>query len=125
MAPFFFVCSDEPIETPTLQLTTRLSNRSWLGDADADEDDPFAEIDEEEFGDEADLEANVARDKHARMCSHIVELVEALKPSAPEEELNEACEQLVSTTRGGTEVNSLTDFGFPSFSFLLPHRMRS
>lgn len=34
-----------PVAQPmqTLQLTTRLSNRSWFGDED-DEEDPFAEV---------------------------------------------------------------------------------
>ncbi|PWN48605.1 hypothetical protein IE53DRAFT_319044 [Violaceomyces palustris] len=77
----------------TLQLTARLSNRSWLGDDDRDEDDPFAEIDEG-FEDEGDLEANVARDKHARLCAHVTELVEALKPDGRENDLLNACEQI-------------------------------
>jgi hypothetical protein len=27
-----------------MQLTTRLSNKSWLGDEDSGEEDPFAEV---------------------------------------------------------------------------------
>src|SRR5438552_906959 len=42
---------------------SKLSNNSWLGDED-DEDDPFASL--EQGFDEMDLQANIARDKHAR-----------------------------------------------------------
>lgn len=78
----------------TLQLTTRLSKRSWLGDDDSDED-PFAEF-EDDFSQEADLEANVARDKHARMCASVNDLVEELQATTSEDQLIEACEQLES-----------------------------
>ncbi|CBQ68144.1 related to MAPKK kinase [Sporisorium reilianum SRZ2] len=77
----------------TLQLTARLSNRSWLRDDDADEDDPFAEIDEG-LNAEADLEANVARDQHARMCAFVTELVESLDTRAGVEELLQVCEDI-------------------------------
>ena len=87
--------------TPTLQLTTRLSNRSWLGD-DEDDDDPFAEIDGE-LADQADLESNLARDKHARNAAEVTKLVDALQDaSIGEEELIETCYQLVSVARPGT-----------------------
>ncbi|SPO40049.1 related to MAPKK kinase [Pseudozyma flocculosa] len=76
-----------------LQLTTRLSQRSWLGDDRDDEDDPFAEIDED-LDAEADMEANVARDKHARMCTYVSDLVDSLSPDAPDRELLRACEQI-------------------------------
>lgn len=55
-----------------LMLHSKLSNNSWLGDED-DEDDPFASI--EQGFDEMDLQANIARDKHARLCT----LVEGLE----------------------------------------------
>ncbi|CDW98725.1 hypothetical protein [Sporisorium scitamineum] len=77
----------------TLQLTARLSNRSWLRDDDADEDDPFAEIDEG-LNTEADLEANVARDQHARICAFVTELVESLDTRAGVEELLQVCEDI-------------------------------
>ncbi|KAJ7163077.1 hypothetical protein C8R46DRAFT_1281413 [Mycena filopes] len=56
-----------------LQLTTRLSNRSWLGDDNSDEEDPFAEED--------DLEANLQRDKYARLCNMVNGLIDQLTPS--------------------------------------------
>ncbi|SNX84122.1 related to MAPKK kinase [Melanopsichium pennsylvanicum] len=77
----------------TLQLTARLSNRSWMRDDDGDEDDPFAEIDEG-LNAEADLEANVARDQHARMCAFVTELVESLDTHAGVEELLQVCEDI-------------------------------
>ncbi|SOV01322.1 related to MAPKK kinase [Ustilago sp. UG-2017a] len=77
----------------TLQLTARLSNRSWMRDDERDEDDPFAEIDEG-LNAEADLEANVARDQHARMCAFVTELVESLDTPAGVEELLQVCEDI-------------------------------
>lgn len=77
----------------TLQLTARLSNRSWMRDDEGDEDDPFAEIDEG-LNAEADLEANVARDQHARMCAFVTELVESLDTRAGVEELLQVCEDI-------------------------------
>ncbi|KAJ7070151.1 hypothetical protein C8F01DRAFT_1115466 [Mycena amicta] len=76
-----------------LQLTTRLSNRSWLGD-NSDEEDPFAEIDEG-FA-EDDLEANLQRDKYARLCNMVNGLIDQLTPSAPDFQLRDACDQLVN-----------------------------
>ncbi|KAF4577422.1 hypothetical protein EYR36_005410 [Pleurotus pulmonarius] len=78
----------------TLQLNTRLSNKSWLGDEDSDEEDPFAEIDEG-FA-EDDLEANLQRDKHARLCNAVNQLIDELSPSAPDFQLRDACDQLIS-----------------------------
>ncbi|KAG6335620.1 hypothetical protein ID866_3477 [Astraeus odoratus] len=82
---------EQPVQT--LQLNTRLSNKSWLGDED-DEDDPFAEIDEG-FA-EDDLEANLQRDKHARLCSMVNQAIDQLTPSAPDFQLREACDELIS-----------------------------
>ncbi|CAL1713540.1 unnamed protein product [Somion occarium] len=83
--------SSQPMQT--LQLNTRLSNKSWLGDED-DEEDPFAEIDEG-FAEE-DLESNLQRDKYARLCNTVNTLIDELTPSAPDFQLREACDQLVS-----------------------------
>ncbi|TFY76873.1 hypothetical protein EWM64_g7138, partial [Hericium alpestre] len=78
--------------TQTLQLNTRLSNKSWLGDEDTDEEDPFAEIDEGYAED--DLEANLQRDKYARLTNAVNQLIDELTPSAPDFQLRDACEQL-------------------------------
>ncbi|KAG6817006.1 hypothetical protein H0H87_000902 [Tephrocybe sp. NHM501043] len=77
----------------TLQLNTRLSNKSWLGD-NSDEEDPFAEIDEG-FS-EDDLEANLQRDKYARLSNMVNQLIDELTPSAPDFQLREACDQLLN-----------------------------
>ncbi|KAL4809074.1 hypothetical protein BDV18DRAFT_133918 [Aspergillus unguis] len=77
----------------TLMLNTKLSNNSWLGDLD-DEDDPFAQL--EEGLDETDLEANIARDKHARLRNQVEGLVGSLKTSHDEEVLGDISEQLLA-----------------------------
>ncbi|KAJ7644441.1 hypothetical protein FB45DRAFT_897923 [Roridomyces roridus] len=81
-------------QPPALQLNTRLSNRSWLGDDNSDEEDPFAEIDEG-FA-EDDLEANLQRDKYARLCNMVNGLIDQLTPSAPDFQLRDACDQLLN-----------------------------
>ncbi|PLB54391.1 cytokinesis protein sepH [Aspergillus steynii IBT 23096] len=77
----------------TLMLNSKLSNNSWLGDQD-DEDDPFAQL--EEGLDEMDLEANIARDKHARLRNQVEGLVSSLKTSQDEDVLGEISEQLLT-----------------------------
>jgi hypothetical protein len=49
---------------------------------------------EEEFAEE-DLDANLQRDKQARLCATVNQLVEELVPNAPDYELRETCDQLV------------------------------
>ncbi|KAG7088758.1 hypothetical protein E1B28_012724 [Marasmius oreades] len=83
--------SEHPIG---LKLNTRLSNRSWLREEDSDEEDPFAEIDEG-FS-EDDLEANLQRDKYARLCNQVNSLIDELTPSAPDFQLRDACDQLLT-----------------------------
>ncbi|KAL8682760.1 MAG: hypothetical protein Q9186_001182 [Xanthomendoza sp. 1 TL-2023] len=79
-------------ESGTLMLNSKLSNNSWLGDED-DDDDPFAQL--EEGFDEMDLETNVARDKYARLCTQVEGLVGSLKISQAEDALAELSEQLL------------------------------
>lgn len=78
--------------TGTLMLQSKLSNNSWLGDED-DEDDPFASL--EQGFDEMDLQANIARDKHARLCTLVEGLVGSLKTTQSEDILTNLSEQLV------------------------------
>ncbi len=75
-----------------LMLLSKLSNSSWLGD-DEDEDDPFAMMDP--GWDEMDLEANIARDRHARLAEKVEELVRSLKTTEGEDILVEISEDLV------------------------------
>ena len=95
-----------------MQLTTRLSNKSWLGDEDTDEEDPFAEIDE--GFDEDDLEANLQRNKYARLTSNISSLIDELSPAAPDFQLRDACDQL---------MNILTDAPEMHVQFMSSHGM--
>lgn len=74
-------------------LHSKLSNNSWLGDQD-DEDDPFAQL--EEGFDEMDLEANIARDKYARLRNQVEGLVSSLKTSQDDDVLADISEQLLS-----------------------------
>ncbi|KAI9801336.1 MAG: hypothetical protein M1825_003314 [Sarcosagium campestre] len=85
--------SDSSSEHGTLMLNSKLSNNSWLGDED-DEDDPFAQL--EEGFDEMDLQANIARDKYARLCTQVERLVSSLKTSNDDDMLADLSEQLVS-----------------------------
>ncbi|KZT60691.1 Pkinase-domain-containing protein [Calocera cornea HHB12733] len=86
----------------TLKLNTRLSSKSWLGDQDEDEDDPFAEIDES--FDEVDLESNLIRDKYARLCSQVNQLIDELVPTATEAKLRDALDQLLAITEETPEL---------------------
>ena len=88
----------------TLMLTSKLSNHSWLGDED-DDDDPFAQL--EEGFDETDLEANVARDKYARLCTQVEGLVSSLKISQAEETLADLSEQLLDILSDLPETKSV------------------
>ncbi|KAG0280987.1 hypothetical protein BGZ96_001333 [Linnemannia gamsii] len=80
-----------------LTLQSRLSNHSWFGnDAGSDEEDPFAEVDE--GFDEIDMEANIARDKYARICANIAEqfrLLENQKNQRSERQLEVVCDRLM------------------------------
>ena len=48
---------------------------------------------------EDDLEANLQRDKYARLTSTISQLIDELTPSAPDFQLRDACDQLVCVRR--------------------------
>jgi aminoglycoside/choline kinase family phosphotransferase len=51
---------------------------------------------------EDDLEANLQRDKYARLTSAVNELIDELTPSAPDFQLRDACDQLVSPSPRST-----------------------
>lgn len=121
------VANDHSMQT--LQLNTRLSNKSWvcqvwlilagranhdnkLGDENSDEEDPFAEVvvrwttivvpsklvsypQIDEGFSEDDLDANLQRDKYARLCNTVNQLIDELTPSAPDFQLRDACDQMV------------------------------
>lgn len=92
------------------------TNRLQLGDENSDEEDPFAEVCllffvapatlsytskqiDEGFA-EDDLDANLQRDKNARLCNMVNQLIDELTPSAPDFQLRDACDQLVSRAIG-------------------------
>lgn len=81
--------SESASERETLKKSNSIS---WGEDAE-DEDDPFAALEEEL--DEVDLESNVARDKHARLCTLVEALVSDLKIGQPEDVLADVVEQLL------------------------------
>ena len=76
-----------------LMLTSKISNLSWLPDAE-DEDDPFAQL--EEGLPEADLESNIARDKHARLRTEVEALVRQLKVLQEDDALLHISEELIN-----------------------------
>jgi len=66
-----------------LMLMSKISGDSWLGDDD-DEHDPFASLDQ--GFDQMDLEANIARDRHARLSERVELLVRSLSLSGSEDD---------------------------------------
>ena len=60
-----------------------------------------------------DLEANLQRDKHARPTNAVNQLVDELSPSAPDFQLRDACDQLVSMPFLSTLLLLATDDRFP------------
>lgn len=96
--------SDKDSQAGTLLLNSKLSNSSWLGE-DEDDDDPFAQL--EEGFDEMDLEANVARDKYARVCTQVEGLVGSLKISQEDDMLAVISEQLLEVLSDLPETRSV------------------
>lgn len=90
--------SDQGSEDGGLMVLSKVSNNSWLGD-DEDEDDPFASMDP--GWDEMDLEANIARDRHARLAEKVEELVRSLKRIEGEDKLSQLSEDLVGQFPNG------------------------
>ncbi|KAE8453022.1 hypothetical protein EG329_012209 [Mollisiaceae sp. DMI_Dod_QoI] len=87
-----------------LMLHSKLSNNSWLGDED-DEDDPFASL--EQGFDEMDLQANIARDKHARLCTLVEGLVSSLKVTEEHDLIEDVSEQLLDVLYESEDAKSL------------------
>jgi hypothetical protein len=89
--------SERGSEDAGLMLMSRMSGNSWLGDDD-DEDDPFASMDP--GWDEMDMDAKIARDRHARLAEKVEELVGSLKMTESDDILAELSEELVSVFDG-------------------------
>ncbi|RKF62358.1 Cytokinesis protein sepH [Erysiphe neolycopersici] len=87
-----------------LMLNSKLSSNSWLGDED-DEDDPFASL--EQGFDEMDLQANIARDKHARLCTLVEGLVSSLKITVEHELISDVSAQLLDVLYESEDAKTL------------------
>ncbi|POS87394.1 cell division control protein-like protein 15 [Erysiphe pulchra] len=87
-----------------LMLNSKLSSNSWLGDED-DEDDPFASL--EQGFDEMDLQANIARDKHARLCTLVEGLVSSLKITVEHELISDVSAQLLDVLYESEDAKAL------------------
>lgn len=94
--------SESASERGTLKLA---SSMSWGEDEDDEEDDPFAALEEEL--DAVDLESNVARDKHARLCADVEQLVSELKISQSEDILTDIVDQLLIILTESADVKSV------------------
>ncbi|PWN37543.1 Pkinase-domain-containing protein, partial [Meira miltonrushii] len=95
-----------------LRLVDRQSSKSWMAEEDAEED-PFLEIEKDSLAASADLEANIARDKHARMSAHVLELFEHLSIKATEDDLIKTCDELelILTEQPEMKVQALAAHG--------------
>lgn len=79
---------------------------SWvLDEEEEDDDDPFAFLEEEL--DHVDLESNVARDKHARLCTLVEGLVSDLKLGQPDDVLAEIVDQLLQILEESPDVRTV------------------
>ncbi|KAJ2967229.1 hypothetical protein NQ176_g9764 [Zarea fungicola] len=96
--------SERGSEDGGLMLLSKVSSNSWLGD-DEDEDDPFALMDP--GWDEMDLEANIARDRHARLAEKVEDLVRSLTIEEGETTLIEIAEDLLALLWENTEAKNL------------------
>ncbi|KAI1332787.1 hypothetical protein F5Y16DRAFT_407412 [Xylariaceae sp. FL0255] len=96
--------SDRGSEDDNLMVLSRLSNNSWLGD-DEDEEDPFASMDPR--WDDMDLEANIARDRHARLAERVEELVKSLRSTEGEGKLLEISGNLLEVLWESPEAKDM------------------
>ncbi|KAI1875210.1 hypothetical protein JX265_004268 [Neoarthrinium moseri] len=96
--------SDRGSESGGPMVLSKLSNNSWLGDEE-DEDDPFAFMDP--GWDEMDLEANIARDRHARLAEKVEEIVRSIKMIEGEDRLAELSEDMLALLWEHAEVKDL------------------
>ncbi|SCV70676.1 BQ2448_3438 [Microbotryum intermedium] len=99
-------CENDMTTAESLRLTTRLSSKSWLGDVDSDEDDPFAEVDLASDIESGDFEANIARDKHARLCDVVSDLIDAISAETDEVTLRELALDLITILEESVEVRA-------------------
>ncbi|GAA5904546.1 serine/threonine-protein kinase [Sporobolomyces salmoneus] len=83
----------------SLQLQHHLSSKSWLGDEDSDDEDPFSSVNETSTTayelDEHNLEANLLRDQVARQCALVEDLLDTVESGKLDDyEVREAALQI-------------------------------
>ena len=88
---------------PTLSRSPILQLFGWgtpAHDAPA-ERAPTADVLADEHASAAELRdaLRAPRDKYARLCGQVTQLIDELTPSAPDFQLRDACDQLVSAVR--------------------------
>ncbi|KXJ87720.1 hypothetical protein Micbo1qcDRAFT_236256 [Microdochium bolleyi] len=96
--------SDKSSEDGNLMVLSRISNSSWAAE-DEEEEDPFAQMDP--GWDHMDLEANIARDRHARLAEKVEELVRSMKMTEGEDKLQFLSEDLLALLWENAEVKDL------------------
>ncbi|KAK5992188.1 Cytokinesis protein sepH [Cladobotryum mycophilum] len=96
--------SERGSEDAGLMLMSRISGNSWLGDDD-DEDDPFASMDP--GWDEMDMDAKIARDRHARLAEKVEELVGSLTSTQSEDVLADLSADLLGLLWENPEAKNL------------------
>lgn len=75
---------------------------------------PFYQIDEDFIED--DLETNLMRDKHARLCNLANNLIDQLLPNAPDYALRDVCGQLVRLPIDAFEIADNSTSGYKAES---------
>jgi serine/threonine protein kinase len=96
--------SDSGSERGTLLMSASKMSAHSI-EEEEEYDDPFAQL-EEEF-DQMDLEANVARDRHARLCTMVEALVCDLQLAESEVVLDDLTEQLIQVLSEFPELKSV------------------
>ncbi|KAJ1326312.1 cell division control protein CDC15 [Microdochium nivale] len=96
--------SEESSEDGNLIVLSRISHSSWVAE-DEEEDDPFASMDP--GWDDVDLQANIARDRHARLAEKVEELVRSMKMTEGEDKLQFLSEDLLALLWENAEVKEL------------------
>ncbi|CAG8516090.1 12284_t:CDS:2 [Funneliformis caledonium] len=82
-------------ETPSTQQKDLVPNEFYQYHDLSDDDDPFTQMEKEFDEDEMDMDARIARDKYARACLRLEELINALLPNEDEDRLVVTCVQLI------------------------------
>lgn len=90
------------VRRPPLLLNTRLSDRSWLGNDDSDEEDPFAEVEENAL--ETDLETSLRREQLARGLSRVTDILEAMSTQLEPSRLMDCALELVDLCEDTPDV---------------------